>query len=114
MRSACKYFVHEFQEFWMCQTKAVVRLSQSRPLNMFGPLMHLKDLGSKSLQPEMHIKATNAKGDSSTAAVVIHWLLCSYASVGLSQCFHTWCDQTSAGVTSLGAIKHSDRAQRME
>lgn len=45
--------------------------------------MHLEDLGSKSLQPEIHIKGTNAKGDSSMAAAVIHWLLGSYASVNI-------------------------------
>lgn len=63
-------------------------------LKVFQPFaMHLgsclKDLGSKSPQYEMHIKATNVKGDSNVAAAVIHWLLCSYASAsaGLSQYF---------------------------
>ncbi len=55
-----------------------------------GSLKHLRDLLSKSPFTEIHIKATNVKGDSSIAAVVIHWLLQSdaTASVDLREYFH--------------------------
>ncbi|TNN48051.1 hypothetical protein EYF80_041756 [Liparis tanakae] len=43
-------------------------------------MKHLRDLPSKSPFTETHIKATDVKGDSDIAALLIHWLSSSCAN----------------------------------